>query len=445
MMTNLIQKRTQDLRPYERNPRKNDAAVEAVAQSIKEFGFRVPIIIDAAGVIIAGHTRWKAAQKLGLETVPCISADDLTPEQVKAFRLADNKTAELSEWDINLLDEELKAITTIDMTAFGFGSFEDAGEQESAEEDDFEEEEGNRHDVKPGDLWACGEHRIMCGDAQSVQDADILMGGVEANMVFTDPPYGVSIGDRNKAINDVDPGKGGRIEKNIIGDTLKKDDLYRILVQAMTNLRKHAREDASYYVSAPQGGDLGLMMMMMMKDAGLTVRHNLVWVKNVATFSMGRLDYDYRHEPIFYTWTKKHKFYGGYETTVIDDTNDVDKMSKAELKDLVRKLRGEGNDSVIYCDKPHRSDIHPTMKPVKLVSRFLVNSSQKGDVVADFFGGSGTTMIAAEQLGRKAYLMELDPHYADVIITRWEALTGRKAQRIRRAEDDEKENVEIEN
>ena len=256
-------------------------------------------------------------------------------------------------------------------------------------------------------------------------------------MVFTDPPYGVSIGDRNKAINDVDPGKGGRIEKNILGDTLKKDDLYKILVQAMTNLRKHARDDASYYVSAPQGGDLG-MMMMMMRDAGLTVRHNLVWVKNVATFSMGRLDYDYRHEPIFYTWTKKHNFFGGYETTVIDDTNDIDKMSKAELKDLIRKLRGEENNSVIYCDKPNRSTLHPTMKPVKLVSRFLVNSSQKGDVVADFFGGSGTTMIAAEQLGRRAYLMELDPHYADVIISRWEALTGRKAQRIRRAEDDEK-------
>ena len=433
-MSNLIQKRTQDLQPYEHNPRKNDAAVDAVAESIRQFGFKVPIIIDADGVIIAGHTRWKAAGKLGLETVPCILADDLTPEQVQAFRLADNKTAELSEWDINLLDEELRAITSIDMTAFGFGSFEDAGEQESAEEDDFEEQEGNRHDVKLGDLWACGEHRILCGDASSTQDADILMGGVAANMVFTDPPYGVSIGDRNAAINAVDPGKGGRIEKNIIGDTLGKDDLYKLLVAAMTNLRQHCREDASYYVTAPQGGDLGFLMLSMMRDAGLQVRHNLVWVKNIATFSMGRLDYDYRHEPIFYTWTKKHKFYGGYDTTVFDDTQEIDRMSKAELKDLVRKLRGENNDSVIYCDKPHRSDIHPTMKPVKLVSRFIVNSSEKGDVVADYFGGSGTTMIAAEQLGRKAYIMELDPHYADVIISRWEALTGREAQRIRRAE-----------
>ena len=433
-MSNLIQKRTQDLRPYERNPRKNDAAVDAVAESIRQFGFKVPIIIDADGVIIAGHTRWKAAGKLGLKTVPCILADDLTPEQVQAFRLADNKTAELSEWDMNLLDEELKAITSIDMTAFGFGSFEDAGEQESAEEDDFEEQEGNRHDVKLGDLWACGEHRILCGDASSTQDADILMGGVAANMVFTDPPYGVSIGDRIKAFNEVEPKKGGCVETNIIGDTLGKDDLYKLLVAAMTNLRQHCREDASYYVTAPQGGDLGFLMLSMMRDAGLQVRHNLVWVKNIATFSMGRLDYDYRHEPIFYTWTKKHKFYGGYDTTVFDDTQEIDRMSKAELKDLVRKLRGENNDSVIYCDKPHRSDIHPTMKPVKLVSRFIVNSSEKGDVVADYFGGSGTTMIAAEQLGRKAYIMELDPHYADVIISRWEALTGREAQRIRRAE-----------
>lgn len=169
------------------------------------------------------------------------------------------------------------------------------------------------------------------------------------------------------------------------------------------------------------------MMIMMMRDAGLTVRHMLIWVKNVATFSMGRLDYDYRHEPIFYTWTKRHTFYGDYSNTVIDDSLPIDKMSKAELKEQLRARLYPKEQSTIYCDNPVASKLHPTMKPVKLVGRFILNSSAKGDVVADIFGGSGTTLIACEQLGRQCRMMELDPHYCDVIIERWEQLTGKTA------------------
>lgn len=251
---------------------------------------------------------------------------------------------------------------------------------------------------------------------------------MKADIVFTDPPYGVAIGTKNKQINKVDPGRGRRVTKDIEGDTLGEKELHDMLVKAFTNIREHCKEDASYYVTAPQGGSLGLMMMMMMKDAGLEVRHNLVWVKNTATFSMGRLDYDYRHEPVFYTWTKKHHFYGGYSDTVIDDSMPVDKMTKQELKEALRAMQQRKEDSVIYCDKPHKSDLHPTMKPIKLVGRFLINSSKKGDTVLDYFGGSGTTLIAAEQLDRNAYIMELDPHYVDVILTRWEEFTGRKAE-----------------
>ena len=204
-----------------------------------------------------------------------------------------------------------------------------------------------------------------------------------------------------------------------------------MLTRAMSNLREHCDEGCSYYVSAPQGGALGLMMMMMMmRDAGLEVRHNLIWVKNCATFSLGRLDYDYQHEPIFYTWTKRHTFYGGYATTVVDESKPVDKMSKPELKELVRALMERHPQSVVYEDKPLHSSLHPTMKPVKLVARFMVNSSQRGDVVADIFGGSGTTLITAEQLGRKCRMMELDPHYCDVIIQRWENLTGETAVKL---------------
>lgn len=243
-------------------------------------------------------------------------------------------------------------------------------------------------------------------------------------MVFTDPPYGVAIGDKNKMLQE--HGFGGGITKNIEGDTLSTLELQDLLTKAFTNLRENCADDCSYYVSSPQGGEIGLMMLMMMRDAGLEVRHNLIWVKNSATFSMGRLDYDYKHEPIFYTWTKKHNFYGGYQNTVIDDSMPIDKMSKAELKELVRALQGE-NTSVIYADKPLHCNLHPTMKPVKLVGRFIVNSSQKGDPVLDIFGGSGTTMIACEQLGRKCFMMEKDPHYASVIIDRWETFTGEKA------------------
>ena len=172
------------------------------------------------------------------------------------------------------------------------------------------------------------------------------------------------------------------------------------------------------------------MMMMMMKDAGLPVRHMLIWVKNSATFSLGRLDYDYRHEPIFYTWTKKHNFYGGYNTTVIDDTTVIDKMKRKELIELIHKLMFPKDDSVLYCDKPLANNLHPTMKPIKLISKFILNSSKEGDIVGDIFGGSGSTLIACEQLHRKCRMMELDPKYVDVIIKRWEDFTGKKAVKV---------------
>ena len=219
-------------------------------------------------------------------------------------------------------------------------------------------------------------------------------------MVFTDPPYGVAIGDKNKALQSIQP--SGRIVENIQNDTLSVDELYKVLQKAMENVKANCAEDCSYYVAAPPGGDMGLMMMMMMRDAGLTVRHQIVWNKDSATFSIGRLDYDYKHEAIMYTWTSKHHNYrkGGFRTSVWD------------------------------IARPKKNDLHPTMKPVELVANCLLDGTLEGDVVLDAFGGSGTTLIAAEQLGRKCYMMELDPHYCDVIIARCEKLTGREAVKI---------------
>lgn len=192
-------------------------------------------------------------------------------------------------------------------------------------------------------------------------------------------------------------------------------------------MREACSDDASYYVTSPPGGDLGLMMMMMMSEAGLRVRHVLCWVKNAPTFSIGRLDYDYKHEAILYTWTKSHHFYGDYSSTVVDDTKPIDKMKPAELKELVRALQQRKPEDVVYCEKPTASRLHPTMKPIRLIARFVINSSRQGDVVLDPFGGSGSTLIACEQLGRKCRMMEIDPHYCDVIIRRWETFTGKKA------------------
>ena len=224
-------------------------------------------------------------------------------------------------------------------------------------------------------------------------------GGVKCDMLFTDPPYGVAIGDKNKMLKEM-VGGSNIITTNLKNDTLSVPDLYEVLKAAMTNVRESMKDDACYYVCAPPGGDFGLMMMMMMKDAGLPVRHQIVWNKNSATFSLGRLDYDYKHEAIMYTWGKSHHNY----------------------------RKGQFRTSVWDIDKPRKCDLHPTMKPVELVANCMLDGSQEGDSVLDVFGGSGTTLIVSEQLGRKCYMMELDPHYCDVIIARWEKFTGKKAE-----------------
>ena len=389
------------IQPYENNPRKNGQAVDAVAESIRQCGYCAPIVVDEENVILAGHTRYKALQKLGWATVKVCVAEGMSEEQKRKYRVLDNKTGELAEWDADLLALELDGL---DFDGFDFGllnmdlpkSGAQADKQRKAVEDDFEPDPPAEPTSKRGQVWQLGAHRLMCGDTTSFADVQTLMGGAHADMVFTDPPYGVAIGDKNKALNEVQP--AGRILDNIEGDTLDEAALFETLKSAFVNVRKACADDAVYYVTSPQGGSLGLMMMMM-RYAGLGVRHVLMWRKNCATFSVGRLDYDYQHEPIFYTWTAKHhNFRGGKFRTTVWDVN-----------------------------KPRKCDLHPTMKPVELIGNAILDGTQTGMIVLDAFAGSGSTLIAAEQLGRRAYLMEIDPKYCDVTIARWEALTGRKA------------------
>lgn len=387
-------------KPYPHNPRRNDAAVERVAESIRTLGWGSPLVVDGDGVIVCGHTRLKAAKRLGLATVPVLVRADLTPEQANALRLADNRTGELAEWDDAALDEELRKLADadFDMAALGFGEELDAlGGTDGRTDEDAVPEAPPEPVSRRGAVYALGRHRVMCGDSTSAEDFSRLMGGARADMVFTDPPYNVSIGDRNKAINAEEKkhgqrNLGGRIETNILGDAGMSDEecgekLWR---PAFQNLADNSTDEAAIYVTMPQGGTHMMMMMMMMRGSW-QVKHELMWLKSAPTFSMGRLDYDYKHEPICYGWKKTHRFFG----------------------------KGVATKSVWEFDKPTQSKLHPTMKPVALIENAIQNSSLPGETILDAFLGSGSTVLACEKTGRACCGMELDPHYVDVIRRRW--------------------------
>lgn len=372
-----------DLKPYENNPRKNDDAVKYVAESIKEFGFKVPIVIDKNNVIVAGHTRYKAAKKLKMSEVPCIIADDLTDEQIKAFRLADNKVAEKAEWDFDLLNAELDDIIDLDMELFGF---EDAlqDDAEEAVEDEFEVELPAEPKSKLGDIYQLGNNRLMCGDSTVLEDVEKLMGGEQADMLLTDPPYNVNYEGKTKD------------KLKIKNDKMGNDNFRQFLTDAFSNADMVMKPGAVFYIW--HADSEGYNFRGACFDAGWTVRQCLIWNKN--SMVMGRQDYQWKHEPCLYGW----------------------KEGAGHLWASDRK-----QTTVINFDKPTRNDMHPTMKPIPLFDYQIKNNTKGGDVVLDLFGGSGTTIMACEQNGRRGYCMEYDPRYVDVIINRWEKFTGEKA------------------
>lgn len=387
----IIEKNINSIRPYERNPRKNEPAVNAVAASISEFGFKVPIVVDADGVIVAGHTRYKAAQKLGMETVPCIIADDLTPEQIKAFRLADNKTAELAEWDLDLLDLELADID-LDMSQFGF----DLGEDDPVEvvEDDYEPVLPEEPKAKRGEVYRLGRHRLMCGDSTVAEDVEKLMNGEKADMVFTDPPWNVNYGAEEEG------NPMGYKPRTIMNDFMGTEDFKKFMDSAFRCMNAASKPGAMTYVvmSAQEWGN----MMLTLAGNSYHWSSTIIWNKDQLVLS--RKDYHTKYEPIWYGW----------------------KNGAARL----HPLRDRKQCDVWDFDRPKVSVEHPTMKPVELVARAVQNSSKKDSIVLDLFGGSGTTVIACEQTDRSCCMMELDPRYVDVIIDRWEKFTGKKAELI---------------
>lgn len=418
-----------EIHPYGNNPRNNEEAVELVANSIREFGWKQPIVCDMDGTIIAGHTRYKAAKRLGIETVPVVYANDLTPEQVNAYRLADNKVAEAATWDASKLAEELDGLIGIDMEQFGFDEFDYEDEEVGVEEDGYDDEV-EEPVCKKGDVWVLGDHRLMCGDSTSHDDVAKLMNGEEADMLLTDPPYNVALGQQMSQIEakQLNRRTDGLVIENDCFDN--QDEFEEFLRKAFSNAERSMRKGASFYIW--HAHNWSEPFFAAARKTGLTVRQCLVWNKN--TFAMGRQDYQWKHEPCLYGWKDGAAHYFVDDRTQItvfeDQKPDIKHMKKDEMARLLEEIFADkASTTVINEDKPSRSEDHPTMKPLKLMGRQIANSSKKGWIVLDLFGGSGSTMMACEQLGRSCYTMELDPHYCDVIIDRWKKLTGMEARR----------------
>ena len=386
-----------------RNYRKhNDKNKDLINKSLTECGAGRSILIDNEDEIIAGNGVYEQAKALNIP-VKIIETDgneliavkrtDLNTQDEKRKRLAvmDNSSSDTSEFDLELLSADFEVP---DLQEMGIDIPDIEVEQNEVVEDEVPEQVETR--CKRGDIWQLGEHRLMCGDSTSVDDVDKLMNGEKADLLFTDPPYGVSYEKKTKEV------LKSKSYTKIQNDDLKLDQFKDFLYDIFTNAKTKLKDSASYYVFSCQGGDQEMMMMMMMREAGLPCRHQIIWVKDAPVFSMGRLDYDYKHEPILYGWVKKHDF-----------------------------QRKGSQDKSVWEFKRTENKLHPTMKPVELVANAILNSTKEKEIVLDLFGGSGSTLIACEQTERKNCSMELDEHYCDVIIQRWENLTGKTAELVK--------------
>jgi len=429
------------IKPYEKNPRFNDTAVNAVARSIREFGFRQPIVVDEQNVIIVGHTRWKAAAQLGLERVPVHVALGLTPEQAKAYRIADNATADLATWDLQLLPGELVELQRldVDLSLLGFSKDElsalfNPGVKPGLTDPDEIPAPPDAATTQPGDLWVLGDHRLLCGDSSSAPDVDRLLDGQPVHLVNTDPPYNVKVEPRsNNAIaagNSSFPmsAKGGHGDRGLhhhqsfdvarqgakhathkklrakdrplANDFVSDEAFERMLLAWFGNIARVLLPGRAAYI---WGGYANIANYPpVLKACGLYFSQTIIWVKEHPVLT--RKDFMGNHEWCFYTWKEgaAHVFLGP------NNVPDVWSVKKVNPQSM----------------------IHLTEKPVELAIRSIQYSSRAGENVLDLFGGSGSTLIAAEQTGRRVFLMELDPLYCDVIVQRWEKFTGRKAERF---------------
>ena len=417
----IVDKPIEWLRPYENNPRNNEQAVEAVANSIKEFGFKVPIVATIDGEIVNGHTRFKAAKFLKLKTVPVLIADDLTEEQIKAFRLADNKTGELADWDIELLYSELEDLTGFDMTMFGFEDIDfslDDFEEEKEEGEEADTDSEEKPKVEYGDIYQLGRHRLMCGDSTSAEDMARLIDGAVIDLYVTDPPYNVAY-------------QGGTDEAmTIMNDSMDDVSFRQFLRDAFAVANNHLKSGGAFYIW--HADSEGLNFRAAVKETGWLLKQSIIWGKNAIV--LGRQDYQWKHEPCLYGWKDGASHYfvdnRSLATVIEEDEENLKEMTKSELLSYIKTMQDTSPTTVFYEDKPVRNDIHPTMKPLKLIARCVLNSSKKGDKVLDSFNGGGSTLMVCERSERICYAMELDPVYVERTIKRWEEETGLTAEKV---------------
>ena len=376
--------------PYRNNARTHsDEQVEKIAKSMREFGFINPVLVDGKFNIIAGHGRVLGAKKLGMKEVPCLFIEDLTEEQKRAYIIADNRLAEDAGWDKEMLKIELEELQNlnfdISLTGFEMDDFDFGMDETEVIEDEFDETVPEEPKSKKGEIYKLGKHYLMCGDSTDINDVEKLMNGAKVDLFLTDPPYNV----------DYQGGTGLTIQN----DNMDEDTFREFLKVSFFNANTVMKEGAVFYIW--HADSEGYNFRGACHDIGWKVRQCLIWCKN--TLVMGRQDYNWKHEPCLYGW----------------------KEGASHLWASDRR-----QTTVLEFDRPSVSKEHPTMKPVGLFDYLIKNNTKKDDVVLDLFAGSGTTVIACEQNGRVAYSMELDPRYVDVIIARWEKLTGEQAERI---------------
>ena len=425
---------------------------QLMERSFKELGAGRSILLDREGNIIAGNKSQEAARKAGIKRVRIVETTgdelvavkrtdiDIDSAEGRRMALLDNLTTQVNlAWDPSEIEAVSSEIEGFDPSDYGFDLFDNTSSEEEPlpEEDDFGEGEKTEPVCQRGDIWELGEHRLMCGDSTEAADVAKLMDGETADLWLTDPPYNVDLSDKvehlNEYMKEIGEYKLGGIDKPIENDKMSDEDFVKFLICTFAIARDHLKAGGSFYVWTAQGHNQ-LQFAHALDSVGLPFKQQIIWNKREAV--LGRQDYQWKHEPCFYGWKEGagHYFVNlRNQRTVIEDYEEIDinKMKKDELKELLKTLLERPHEeSVITEGNLQRNHLHPTMKPVRLFGRLIRNSSKQGEIILDTFGGSGTTIIASEQLGRKARLMELDPHYCDVIIARWEKLTGQKAVKL---------------